>query len=74
MAGVVVLVLVDLVPDLAWLCVSRERGGGRPLTWFGIAEWVAVVVVVDDGGGRRTRGWDGGGGGGRKGTTEMGCG
>ena len=56
MAGVVVVVLVDLVPDRAWLCVSIHEGGrGLVLTWFGIAKWGTVVVVLDDGGGRRTR-------------------
>ena len=59
MVGVVVVVLVDLVPDRAWLCVSiREGGRGLALTWSSVAKWGTVVGLVDDGGGRRSR-WGG---------------
>ena len=59
MSGVVVL--VDLIPDPAWLRVSIRDAGERDGThWVGIAEW-GTGVVLDDGGGRETRGSGGGG-------------
>jgi len=48
MAGVVI---VDLIPNLAWLCLSIRQG--LALTWVALATWEAAVLVNDGGGGKK---------------------